>query len=242
MIKICSNCGVELDEHLQACPLCGFSTFDQPAERTEKRNFPADQQSEKLLSDYVKLTKDQKRKLFWELSGIILFSGILVTFMIDVVASKTITWSRYSITVCLVLFANVTLLSFWRHRFLMLLGGSFITTSLLLVLLDLYNNKVGWGSQLGIPLLLFIYLIIFILGLLIRIIKHRGFNILGLVFVAFGVLSLCIEGVLSRYFAHKITFQWSLIVLACMVPIAAILFFFHYRLNRGIELRRFFHI
>jgi len=242
MMKICSNCGVELDEHMQACPLCGFSSFDQPTERTENNNFPADQQRERLFSDYVKLTKVQKRKLFWELSGIILFSGILVTFMIDVVTSKSITWSRYTITVCLVLFANATLLSFWRHKFFILLCGSFITTSLLLVLLDLYNNKVGWGSQLGIPLLLFIYLIIFILGLLIRIIKRHGFNILGLIFIALGVLSLCIEGVLSRYYTHKITFQWSLIILACMVPIAAILFFFHYRLNRGIELRRFFHI
>jgi hypothetical protein len=241
-MKICYNCGVELDEHMQACPLCHFSSFDQPAEPTENSSFLTDQQNERLLSDYVKLTKVQKRKLFWEMSGIILFSGILVTLMIDVVTTKGITWSRYSVTVCLVLFANVTLLSFWRHKLFILLGGSFITTSLLLVLLDLYNNKVGWGSQLGIPLLLSIYLIIYIMTRLFRIIKRHGFNILGLVFIASGVLSLCIEAVLSRYFTNKITFEWSLIVFACMVPISAVLFFIHYRLNRGIELRRFFHI
>ena len=34
-------------------------------------------QGEKILSDYVNLTRYQKRKLFWELSNIILFSGIL---------------------------------------------------------------------------------------------------------------------------------------------------------------------
>jgi choline-glycine betaine transporter len=41
---------------------------------------------------------------------------------------------------------------------------------------------------------------------------------------------------------EEISFHWSLIVFVCLVPIAAILFYIHYRLNRGIELRRFFHI
>jgi hypothetical protein len=35
---------------------------------------------------------------------------------------------------------------------------------------------------------------------------------------------------------------WSLIVFACILPVAVILFYIHYRLNRGTDLRRFFHI
>jgi hypothetical protein len=171
-----------------------------------------------------------------------LFSGIIVTLIIDLVSSGTITWSSYTITTCLVLFANTTLFSFWRHRIFFMLGGSFITTSILLLLLDLYGKKAGWGVQLGIPLLLSLYLMVCFLTLMIRYSKQHGFNLLGYFFLSFGMLALCVETILSRYFMHRITLQWSLIVMACMIPIGAILFFIHYRLNRGIELRRFFHI
>jgi hypothetical protein len=241
-MKICPQCGVEFEEDMLLCPLCNYSGLSGQAGMINGNPAGKDRRKEKFLSDYVQLTRVQKRKLFWELSGIVLFSGILVTGIIDVVTSGSITWSGYTITVCLVIFANITLLSFWRHRLLLLLGGSFLTTSLLLVLLDMYNDRIGWGTQLGIPLLLSLYLIIFVLTWLIRITKQHGFNILGYFFLATGVLSISTEGILSRYFLDKFVFRWSLIVFACMVPIAAILFFFHYRLNRGVELRRFFHI
>jgi hypothetical protein len=241
-MKLCPQCGVELDEHMQVCPLCKYSDFDRQTDPKDIGIVHGNEPGEKLLSDYVKLTKNQKRKLFWELSGIILFSGILVTLIIDVVTSKTITWSRYSITICLVLFFNTTLLSFLRHKLLILLGGSFLSTSLLLVLLDLYNERIGWGTQLGIPLLFSLYLIIFVLAVVIRLTKQHGFNILGCCFLAVGLLCLCIDGIQSRYLTEEISFHWSLIVFVCLVPIAAILFYIHYRLNRGIELRRFFHI
>jgi hypothetical protein len=240
-MKTCPQCGVELDEQMSVCPLCK-SSLDHPPSALEDSSTPDDQPARKFYTDYFRLTFQQKRKLFWELSGIILISGILVTLIIDFVTTKSITWSRYTVTVFLVLFVNITLLSFWRHRLLFMLGGSFISTSALLVLLDMYNNRIGWGTQLGVPLLLAFYIIVFLLTLLTRSTEHKGFNILGYSFLATGVMSMCIEVILSRYFMHEIRLGWSLIVFACMVPIAAILFFFHYRLNRGMDLRRFFHI
>lgn len=238
---ICSQCGVALEEKMTVCPLCNTPVNQQPVTDSTGKEHEAEP-DEKFMADFVKLTKIQKRKLFWELSGIILFSGILVTLITDLVITGNITWSRYSITICLVLFINTTLLSFWRNRLLVFLGGSFISTSVLLVLLDVYNEKAGWGTQLGIPLLLALYLIIFILVLFNRATRQHGFNMLGYIFLAIGLYALCIEGFVDRYVQGEIAFRWSLIVLVSMIPIAIILFFFHYRLNKGIELRRFFHI
>lgn len=240
-MKTCPRCGVELDERMTACPLCYFREGDalQP-----EKNDPAtrDPKSDVFLSEYVKLSQHQKRILFWELSGIILFSGILVTVIIDIVTSQRITWSRYTVTVCLVLFVNTTLFSFLRHRRLLLLCGSFISTSLLLVFLDMFNKKIGWGIELGVPLLLTFYLISFGVALLTDAPKRKGFNLLGCIFLASGLMSVCVEGILTRYFNHKISLGWSLIVFACMFSIAAIFYFIHYRLKRGVDLRRFFHI
>lgn len=238
---ICPQCGVELDEQMTVCPLCnsGMKGDSRPEVIPDESE---DLQSQRMMSDYTSLTQIQKRKLFWELSGLILLSGILVTLIIDLVTSGSITWSRYSVTVCLVLFANVTLLSFWRHRLILLLGGSFLSTSLLLVLLDMYNEKIGWGTQLGVPLLLAFYIVVFLLGMVIKGSKHHGFNIIGFFFTAAGLFSLCIEGIVNRYVKGTIDFHWSLIVFVSMIPIASIFFFIHYRLKKGIELKRFFHI
>jgi len=240
-MKTCPQCGVELDEQMAVCPLCK-SGLDRPSSPIEDSSSPDDRPGRKFYIDYFRLTFQQKRKLFWELSGIILFSGILVTLIIDFVTTKSITWSRYTVTVFLVLFVNITLLSFWRHRLLFLLGGSFLSTSVLLVLLDMYNKRIRWGTQLGVPLLLAFYIIVLLLTMLTRSTEHKGFNILGYCFLAAGIMAMCIEVIISWYFLKDITLGWSLIVFACMVPIAAILFFFHYRLNRGMDLRRFFHI
>jgi len=238
----CPRCGVELDDGMHNCPLCNYSGTEVQADSEEASQISENPQREKILSDYVNLTQHQKRKLFWELSNIILFSGILVTLMINVISAKGITWSKYTITICLVLFANVTLFSFWRNRLMILLGGSFLSTSLLLVLLDLFNERIGWGTQLGVPLLFSLYAVILMLTFVIRLTKQHGFNILGCFFLATGLLCICADGVLSRYFTGKITCHWSLIVSVCLIPIAAILFYIHYRLNRGMDLRRFFHI
>jgi hypothetical protein len=241
-MKTCPLCGVELEDNMHECPLCKYSDEEHHITDDEAGNDLTGQRREKFLSDFVRLTKNQKRKLFWEISGIILFSGILITSMIDLVTSESITWSRYTITVCLVLFVNVTLFSFLRHRLFYLIGGSFLSTSLLLILLDLYNERIGWGTQLGVPMLLSFYLIVFVLIWLIRKTKHHGFNVLGYFFLAVGLLLICTEGTLSEYLIHKIQIRWSLIVFASVVPIAAILFYIHYRLSKGIELKRFFHI
>jgi len=242
MNLICPNCGVELETAMKSCPLCNYSDFDNPSKSDQVVSIPVPEQRSKTISDYVKLSPVQKRKLFWELSGIALVSAIFVTLIINIVFSKGITWSRYPITVCLVLFVNITLFSFMRHRLLLLLCGSFLSTSVLLILFDLYNKAIGWGVHLGIPILFSFYIIVFFITVILKYTKQQGFNILAWFFLSAGLLSFCIDGILSDYLKGNITFHWSLIVIVCIVPVSAILLYIHYRLKKGIELRQFFHI
>jgi hypothetical protein len=167
-MKYCKHCGVELDENMSFCPLCGELISDDGQMQDEQREFHRLKQEEKIISDYKELTQMQKRKMFWELSAIILVSGIIVSFIIDLVLNQGITWSKYTITVCLVLFVNITFLAFWQKRIFLLFTVSFVSTSILLMLLELYARNIRWSITLGIPLVFAAYLITFGLISLIK--------------------------------------------------------------------------
>jgi len=236
-MSYCKKCGVELDENMVFCPLCGKSVNEDADKEPIKENT-----NPEFYEHYEKLTKKQKRKLFWELSGIILLSGIVVTLIIDLIINQSITWSKYSITISLVILVNTTLITFLRNRLFLLGTISFLSTSALLILLDLYNMNIGWGTRLGIPFLFSFYFWLLVLVIIIKSLKNKGFNVLAYIFIVIGIFSMCIEGIMAVYSNNKLSLHWSVIIMACMIPISAILMFIHYRLRKGIDLKRFFHI
>lgn len=238
----CKNCGVELEENMNFCPLCGERTGDEIPENKEHLPLQNIVHEERLLSDFKELTQNQRRILFWELSGIILISGMIVTFIIDLIINKGITWSKYPVSVCLTLFVNITLIVFLRKKILILLTGSFLTTSILFILFDMYNKNKGWGIKLGIPLIFAFYLVVLILIKIIRNSRQHGINLIAYFLIAAGIFSLCIEGIISLQTKNRLDLQWSLIVVASLLPVSAILLFIHYRLRKGTELKRFFYI
>lgn len=241
-MKICPNCGVELDNSMNFCPLCGEPVMDKNNENIEYIRLRKQKQDEILRTPYQKLSSLQKRKLFWEISGIILISGIIITLIIDLIQEGSISWSRYSMMVSAVLFANISVFCFLLKKINLLIIGSLFSTSFLFILLDIFNHNIGWGIKLGIPLLFFVYLIVYTLLLLIRRTRERELNMITYSLVAAGLLCICIEGVISLYVDHVFVLHWSLVVIVCIVPVSSLLLYIQYRLKKGTDLKRFFHI
>ncbi len=241
-MKKCPNCGVELEKSMNFCPLCGEPVMEQNTENLEYLNIRKRKQDEKELTDYQRLSELQKRKLFWEVSGIILITGIVVTFILDLFSNNNLTWSKYSIAVCTMLFLQSTLIRFWPKNLIILMLGSLASTSALVLLLDLFHGPVSWSINLAVPLLIIVHLLTLGLTRAIRNAKEKGLNLIAYSFIALGILSVFIEGILSFYFNDVFTLHWSLIVIASVLPGSAVLFFIHYRLKKGTDLRRFFHI
>jgi len=237
---VCKNCGVELEKSMNYCPLCGEPVNDELAEiqyiRIRKSS------NEKQLTDFQKLNPDEKRKVFWAISAIILISGIMVTFIIDYLSAYSISWAKYPILICAILFINTSLISFLHQRIILFLSGSFLSTASLLVIIDVYNGNIGWGFKLGIPLLLAAYIIIFTLIMMIRKAVNKGLNIIAYTFIACGLLTICAEGIISLYTGKLFRIDWSIIVTASVLPVAAILLYIQYRLKKGTNLKRFFHL
>ena len=241
-MKTCNYCGVELDNNMNFCPLCGEPVMDKDNEKTEYIQVRKRQQEEKLLSPYQKLTASQKLKIFWQISGIIFISGMLVTLIIDFLANNAITWSKYPIATCVVLFINTTLISFLYKKIAFLIIGSFLSTSGFLLLLDLFDKASGWSVKLGVPMLLAGYIIVILLVRLIKKAEKKSLNVIAYSLISAGLLSICAEGIISLYVKNQLHIEWSIIVVASVVVISTILLYMHHRLKKGIDLKRFFHI
>lgn len=237
----CQNCGVELEENANYCSLCGEPVLDKTSS-AQLDYLTSGKTKNKALTDFQKLNQLQKRKIFWEISGIILFSSMLITLTINLVINHSMTWSKYIITTGFVLFANITLVLFLNKKIFSLFFLSFMASTALLLLLDNYTGNNGWDTKLGIPLLLTAYIIVLSFILIERKAKQKELNLIAYSIIALGLLCVCIDGIISVYIKNRLSFGWSMIVMVAVIFVSMILLYVHGRLKRGTDLKRFFHL
>jgi len=199
-MNVCNNCKVELYDDINICPLCG-----------KKTNLPVNEEHVKEKSgfeindfNFDELTEKQKGKLFFEISILILCSLVVVPLIIDIIINNRITWSKYTIASGLAVFANVIILSLYFKRTFLVLAGSFVSMSLLLLAIDLFSHNVGWGLKLGFPIILFIHAIIFFLLLIVKKQKQKGINLLAYILLAAGMLCICIETIIDLHISNSL--------------------------------------
>lgn len=232
----CKVCGVELESDMQACPLCG-----QPVSSGPGDDKPVPERVEQPPISIRKMDRPQK-KLVWEIISIILVSSIAVSLLTDFIITGRITWSQYPVAVCLTAFTYVSLFALWNQRFIVELACACVASSLFLLALDALTGGLGWLAKLGIPALVLGNVLVAALVWVIRLSKHKGINLIAYGFLAAGLFCLGIDGILSYFKTESLHLWWSLIVGTCVLPVALVLFFVHYRLKKGQSLERTFHV
>lgn len=231
-MNICSNCGVELEDGVNQCPLCG-KNLDDPADvNTSIRNYP---------SDIINLHKIETRKIIWELSGIIAFSAVVVCTIVDLVIGKGIKWS---------LFADVSLISAWlfltfilrkiREAWVLIAGFS-ATVIMMMLMFDLISGG-HWFFPLALPISLAALLFVCLVFVLYKYARFTGFNLLAIIFLCVAGFCIIIEVFEDKYLRGNIDIHWSLLAATSILPIALVLLFVHYRMKKGNKLDSFFHI
>ena len=237
----CRNCGVELDEHMNFCPLCGVLVLDRDREKREKLVAEKLVISTKLKTEIDRLDKAQKKKFFWEVASIIVASGVLSALALNLIIQTSLSWSLYVLVGGLTVFVYVTVFSFLINGWL-IMSCLFIVNGLSLLFIDLINNTLGWSVKLGIPLLLAVFITLAGAILVIRCTREKGFNIIAFFFLASAILSIAVDSLVSLYLENRLNLKWSVIVFASTLPVAFIMLYIHYKLRRGADLRKFFHI
>jgi hypothetical protein len=233
-MKYCINCGVELDEDLSSCPLCGFNIGNEESETVKKSEF--------FPSDIILLHKKETRTHLWELSGIISFSGIVVCAIVDFVIMKKFTWSLFADTSIMASWLILTLSLLAFRRYYIILPGFLITILTMLFLFDVFSPPVNWFFELGLPIALTLFIAVTIVLILWKFAHFKGFNVLAFAFIILSGFCVISEVFIDKFMFKVVDIRWSAIVAVSILPIALILLFAHYRMRKGNRLDSYFHV
>jgi len=232
-MTFCINCGVELDDGLKICPLCGMD----PENKGEQEQIPGS-----IPSDIILLRRKENRRYIWELSGIIAFSGIVVCTILDLLTGKGLNWSLFSDVSITAVWVSLTiyLFSFKKPIRLAILQLFAILTALYFI--DLIATGREWFFPVGLPLTTAGFIAAVTLIFLYGEVQLKGLNILASALIALSAFCIVAELIFDKYRNDFVDLQWSIIVAVSILPLALLFFFSHYRLKKGHRLDSFFHI
>ncbi len=232
-MTICLNCGVELDDGLKICPLCGKDPEKKGEQEQISSNYP---------SDIIQLEKEENRRYLWELSGIIAFSGIVVCTILDLLTGKGLNWSFFSDVSITAAWVILTLYLFLYKRTVAIIILQMLTILTALFFIDLLTTGREWFFPVGLPITVAGFTSAGIVIVLYRAVHLKGLNIIASALIALSGYCIITEIVFDNYRNSFVNLQWSLIVAVSVLPVALLFFFFHYRLKKGNRLDSFFHI
>jgi hypothetical protein len=232
-MTLCVNCGVELDDGLKICPLCGKDPENKIDKEEVSNNYP---------SGIIQLQKKENRRYLWELSGIIAFSGVAVCTILDLLTGKGLNWSQFSDVSLVAAWIIMTLYLFAYKRTLTIVLLQLFTILAALFFIDLIATGRDWFFPVGLPITVAGFIAVGTVIVLYRAARFKGLNIIASACVLLSGYCIVTEIIFDKYLRGIIDLQWSLIVAVSVLPVALLLFFFHYRLKKGNRLDSFFHI
>ena len=232
-MTICKDCGVELDDDMGVCPLCETSAVND-----ESRKDAILKINKKDIPEVRK--KNVLQLILWQITAVLLLSGIVATLIINLSIQKRITWSIYPISICLMAFSYASLIVLWRTRIFFQVLAAWAISAMVLVMVH-WSIAADWPLMLALPILSAVSVIGLLINFILVHLKAKGLNVLSLIFVGIAVLCLLIEGIISFYFNKVIQLQWSVIVAACLLPVTAAILFMYYRTKNNSDFQKIFH-
>ncbi|MGC1240730.1 MAG: hypothetical protein WA874_04035 [Chryseosolibacter sp.] len=230
---VCRTCGVELDEGIAICPLC-----ETVVNGEVRKGIGVGQAKEKTKRKSVE--KYALQRMLWQITAVLLLSGILGTLIIDLSVQGSVTWSVYPVTISLMVFSYASLMAFWHTKIILQVVAAWVI-SIVVLFVVYYYIPTAWPVQLALPILCAANVIGLTLYYITMNLKMRGLNVVAIFFVAIAVLCMVIEGILSFYLIHTVALKWSVIVAACLLPVTAALLFMYFRTRHNPDIKKIFH-
>ncbi|MGB4293090.1 MAG: DUF6320 domain-containing protein [Bacteroidales bacterium] len=232
-MAICRNCGVEIEEELEVCPLCGKVLKGEFKDESEFSNIP---------TDILTLQRKENRRSLWELTGITVLSAIAVCTFIDIFAGKGVRWSLYTDIILPGIWLFLTFILFTHRKPWIMLPGIALTVTGILAGIDLASSGHDWFIPVGLPVTIAVFTASLIIVFLYKKAVMTGLNLIGALFILAAFICLVTEVSVDLFVNNSVKLSWSVYVTISAFPVSSILFYYHYRLKRGNRLDSLFHI
>ena len=227
-MSICKNCGVDLGEGNNICPLC-----DPKETEPGKIKSPAD-----LFS----LSRKETSRHLFEITILLLVSGIIITVAIDAVFGRGMNWSLMSTTCIGYVIAMVSVIYFFAGRPYLMLTLTGAATLVFLWLIDILTGNSRWFVSLAFPMVAAATILSIAVIFLNSLSKYRGLNLLATILLALAVFIVVVEYLTDMLLKSVFKPQWSVVTAASLIIISLIFIFIHFRLKRGRSLGGMFHV
>jgi hypothetical protein len=227
-MAVCKNCGVDLGEGNEHCPLC------EPTESLSGRVASA--------ADLFRLSRIENTRHLYEITMLLLVSGVIITLAIDAVFGKGMSWSLMTTTSIGYLIVFISAIYLLRRRTYIVISVATAATLVFLWLVDLLTGNNGWFRSIACPLTLSIGVLTAGVLFFNSMSRYRGLNLLATILIALAIFTLITEYLTDRLISSAYNPQWSVVTAASLTIIAMFFIFIHYRLKRGRSLGRLFHI
>lgn len=248
-MRYCPKCLVGLEDRTERCPLCGSAPVAQlPGSDERQRALEALGGKEPFAPEVrnadlgEKLQPEQLRKLLVELSAVSLGMVLVVTLVIDFLATRSLTWSLHtSIVLAFIWLAFSMPLVLWKRPWLVysVLGPAAL---LAVFLWFLVPGRLDLFLALALPITVLIEALAIGSGVLVAIERPKGLNAAGTVLAAIAILCIGIELCVSRYATGSFACSWSAIVAIAALPVGGLFFYLHYRVVNHASLRKIFRL
>ncbi|MCG8481337.1 MAG: hypothetical protein MI724_19740 [Spirochaetales bacterium] len=225
----CERCGVQLEDDMERCPLCGGTSrvSEEPrvpeyAPSDERPGVPA------------------VRRIAARVLALLSATAVVILLIVDLFFTGGLSWTPPVVTPVVfgTLMGLLPLLSTrWQSVFVVEL----VLIAIMLVLLDaLDDGSLEWFVPVALPILgLTAFLLAGSAALVPRV---RGVAKGALILAAAGVLTAGIEITVRLYRDMAIGISWSAVVLVSTLPAAAFLLLLQQTVLRYVDLRRRFYL
>lgn len=216
-MSYCVNCGVELRESEQRCPLCGTAVLNPNRPDEALHAGPAYPRQRELID----LSK--KKRLTFLLFSVVLALPAAVCMAVNFMVNGGFTWSYYvlgSVVTFWVLFVVPFFLP-RRSEFLCLLLDYLVVNGLLYGIQRLSNVGKEWYIPLGAPLTGALA-IGALLGMLLLKTRPAKFTAAAVITALAGVEAVAFEVATDWYLNRQIALGWSVVALVACLFLSAI--------------------
>jgi hypothetical protein len=231
----CPRCGVEVEDRLEACPLCDTPI---PKEVRQDPPAPADYPKDVIPPKplYRKLTEGQKHFLIASLIAFLGLFPIAITLGIDLLNNSSVTWSYYVMVP--LIGGGVVAWLFYRYG-----KRPLISVSAMLLIILMVQMLIGYRLRPDdffrspeIPYFLVSFAAVEIF--LIFIARKRPGVLQLLAFIFFDAALLV--GAINLLVSRQLT--WALVVISALLPVSAYLIYLRKVKRKGLNIVGFLFV